>query len=107
MSDGEDIRSLVVDSATRIFRDFCDPQTINSARDLSWKEPLWRELTENGLALSWVPEENGGAGVGVGKGLGHRQHKNNSLLILKKPASNMSEFQLPGMNVPSPQHPIK
>jgi acyl-CoA dehydrogenase len=68
MSDGEDIRSLVVDSATRIFRDFCDPQTINSARDLSWKEPLWRELTENGLALSWVPEENGGAGVGVGAG---------------------------------------
>lgn len=68
MSDGEDLRSLVVDSATRIFHDFCDPQTINSAKDLSWKEPLWRELTENGLTLSWVPEENGGAGVGVGAG---------------------------------------
>ena len=68
MSDEEDIRSLVVDSATRIFRDFCDPQTINSAKDLSWKEPLWRELTDNGLTLSWVPEESGGAGVGVGAG---------------------------------------
>jgi len=70
MSDGEDIRSLVVDSATRIFQDFCDPQTINGAKDVSWKEPLWRELTDNGLTLSWVPEENGGAGVGVGAGFG-------------------------------------
>lgn len=68
MSDEEDLRSLIVDSATRIFRDFCDPQAINSASDLSWKEPLWRELTENGLILSWIPEESGGAGVGLGAG---------------------------------------
>lgn len=68
MSDADDIRVLVVDSATRIFREFCDPQSINNAEDQSWKEPLWRELTESGLTLSWVPEENGGAGVGIGAG---------------------------------------
>ena len=68
MSDDPDLRSLVVDSTTRILRDKCDPQTINSAVDESWKQPLWRELEEAGLTLSWVPEDMGGAGVPVSTG---------------------------------------
>lgn len=68
MSDGGDISTLVVDSATWIFRDRCDPQTINNAVDQPWKEPLWRELEDSGLTHSWIDEDKGGAGVGVGAG---------------------------------------
>lgn len=68
MDDGDDIRALIADSATRIFSDYCDPQTVNSAADDAWKAPLWQELTENGLTLAWVPEEQGGAGAGIGAG---------------------------------------
>lgn len=68
MSDEDEIRGLVVDSASRIFSDLCDPQTVNHAPDSSWKEPFWSELEANGLTLAWVPEENGGAGAGIGAG---------------------------------------
>ena len=68
MSDGDDIGSLVIESADRIFRDLCDPQTVNNASGDSWKEPLWRELEAGGLTLSWIPEERGGSGVGLTAG---------------------------------------
>ena len=33
--------NIIVDMSTRIFQDLCDPQTINSAQNDAWKEPLW------------------------------------------------------------------
>ena len=55
--------SLIVDTATRIFRDFCDPQTVNRAADDAWKAPAWDALEEAGLTLTWVPDTLGGAGA--------------------------------------------
>ena len=60
--EGE-IDSIIIDTTTRIFRDLCDPQTINNAVDESWKQPLWRTLEESGLTLCWVPGDKGGAGA--------------------------------------------
>jgi len=59
---------IVADTAARIFADLADPQTINHAKDGSWRQPLWRALGEAGLALAWVPEEYGGAGAGLADG---------------------------------------
>lgn len=64
----DDIGSMVVDTATRIFRDLCDLQTINNAVDDGWKQPLWRALEECGLTLCWVPEDKGGAGISIAAG---------------------------------------
>lgn len=55
--------SIVADTATRIFADLADPQTVNRAKDASWKASLWRALTDAGLTLAWIPEEKGGAGA--------------------------------------------
>ena len=55
--------NIIVDMSTRIFQDLCDPQTINSAKDDTWKEPLWSALEEAGLTAGFVPEELGGAGI--------------------------------------------
>ena len=52
-----DTDSLLVDATTRIFKDLCDPQTINAAKDDGWKVELWTALEEAGLSLAWVPEE--------------------------------------------------
>jgi alkylation response protein AidB-like acyl-CoA dehydrogenase len=60
--------SIVADTAARIFADLADPQTVNSARDDAWKEPLWRALSESGLTLAWVPEAQGGAGAELADG---------------------------------------
>jgi alkylation response protein AidB-like acyl-CoA dehydrogenase len=59
---------IVAETAARIFADLADPQTINQAKDGSWREPLWRALAESGLTLAWVPEEHGGAGAGLADG---------------------------------------
>ena len=57
--------SIVVETTRRIFADLCDPQTVNAAKDESWKPALWQALEESGLTLAWVPEENGGTGAGM------------------------------------------
>ena len=62
MSDRD---TIIVDTAERIFRDLCDPQTLNGAKDDSWKQPLWDALEESGLTLTWVSDEVGGAGAGM------------------------------------------
>jgi acyl-CoA dehydrogenase len=60
--------SIVAETATRIFTDLADPQTINAARDEAWKAPLWAALEENGLTLAWVPDDLGGAGADLADG---------------------------------------
>ena len=60
--------SIVAETAARIFADLADPQEINRAKDGAWKEPLWQALSEAGLTLAWVPEEQGGAGAELADG---------------------------------------
>ena len=60
--------NIVAETAARIFADLADPQTINRARDTDWKEKLWRALSQAGLTLAWVPEQQGGAGASLAEG---------------------------------------
>lgn len=60
--------SIVAETATRIFRDLCDPQTVNKAAGENWKGPAWTALEEAGLTLAWVPDELGGAGADLADG---------------------------------------
>jgi acyl-CoA dehydrogenase len=60
--------SIVTETATRIFADFADPQTINRAKDSAWKTELWSKLTDAGLPLAWVSEHLGGVGAETSDG---------------------------------------
>src|SRR5205085_4271201 len=55
--------NIIVDTATRIFADLCEPQTVNAAEEGRWPEELWKALEESGLTLTWVPDNLGGAGA--------------------------------------------
>jgi acyl-CoA dehydrogenase len=57
--------SIIVDTATRIFADLCEPKTINAAEDGVWPQALWEALEESGLSLTWVPDTLGGAGAEI------------------------------------------
>jgi acyl-CoA dehydrogenase len=59
---------IVADTATRIFSDLADPQTINHAADGRWKKPLWDALAGAGLTLAWVPEKHGGSDASLADG---------------------------------------
>ena len=60
--------NIIVDTATRIFADLCEPATINAAEEGQWPEQLWSALEESGLPLTWVPDALGGAGAEIGDG---------------------------------------
>ena len=60
--------NIVAETATRIFRDFCDPQSVSKAADDSWQTPAWDALEGAGLTLAWVPAELGGAGADTADG---------------------------------------
>jgi acyl-CoA dehydrogenase len=66
MNDGTD--SIIVDTATRIFQDLCEPATVNEAENGVWPKALWNALEESGLPLAWVPEDLGGAGATMADG---------------------------------------
>src|SRR5205085_507807 len=57
--------NIIVDTATRIFADLCEPATINAAEEGKWPQKLWDALEESGLTLTWVPDTLGGAGADI------------------------------------------
>ncbi len=60
--------SIVAETATRIFRDHCDPQAVIQAKGDAWKAGAWAALENAGLSLAWVPENLGGAGADIADG---------------------------------------
>src|SRR5204863_4810168 len=60
--------NIIVDTATRIFADLCEPQTVNASEEGRWPEELWNALEESGLTLTWVPDNLGGAGAEMADG---------------------------------------
>src|SRR5271154_2320827 len=62
--------NIVAETAEKIFSNLADAQTINRDKKAEWKAPLWQALTENGLPLSWVPEDCGGSGTSLAEGFG-------------------------------------
>jgi acyl-CoA dehydrogenase len=66
MSEGAD--TIIVDTATRIFQDLCEPATVNEAEAGTWPAALWQALEEAGLPLAWVPDGLGGAGAEIADG---------------------------------------
>src|SRR5260370_33935 len=57
--------SMIVDGATGIFADLCEPGTVNAAEEGIWPQALWDALEAAGLTLTWVPDTLGGAGAEV------------------------------------------
>jgi acyl-CoA dehydrogenase len=60
--------SLIAETASRLLRHHCDPQTLTSSVGAAWQGPAWAALEQAGLPLAWVPEEQGGAGISIEEG---------------------------------------
>jgi alkylation response protein AidB-like acyl-CoA dehydrogenase len=59
---------IIVDTATKIFQDLCEADTVNKAEKGEWPAALWDALEESGLPLTWVPDDLGGAGAEIADG---------------------------------------
>jgi len=60
--------SIIVDTATKIFQDLCEADTVNKAEKGEWPKALWDALAESYLPLAWVPDDLGGAGAEIADG---------------------------------------
>ncbi len=60
------MRDLIVDTAGRIFGDFCDKVLIDAAEAGTWPAELWSTLEDTGLTQAAVAEDQGGGGGSLG-----------------------------------------
>jgi acyl-CoA dehydrogenase len=98
--------SLVAETARRIFRDLCDPQTVNRATDDSWKAPAWAAAEEAGLPLAWIPEALGGSGAGLGDGFAVLREAGRAALPLPVAETLLAGWLLATAGIASPKGAI-
>lgn len=64
-----DIRNMLVETATKILKDFCSKESIMEAEKGIWPVELWNVLEETGMTLAGISEEAGGVGGDAGDAL--------------------------------------
>ncbi|AXF55185.1 acyl-CoA dehydrogenase family protein [Salicibibacter kimchii] len=57
-----DIQPMLVDTATKIMKDFCTKEVINKAEEGEFPHDLWEALEETGMTSIGIPEDIGGVG---------------------------------------------
>ena len=57
-----DVRLMLIESATRLFADHVDDKLLAAAKRDGWSASLWQELERAELPLVSIPEDAGGAG---------------------------------------------
>ena len=62
MNAPNEIRAMLVESATRLFNDHVDQKMLDAAKREGWSETLWQTLERAELPRVSVPEAAGGAG---------------------------------------------
>ena len=63
LTDSEDVSSIVLDQADRLFADVVTPERLAAADRGEWQEPVWAAVEEGGFPLALVPESQGGVGL--------------------------------------------
>ena len=98
--------SFVVATAEKVFTDLADPQSIIQSRGDAWREPAWTALQETGLALAWVPEIHGGAGVSLDEGFAVLRAAGRAALALPLAETMLAAWMLSQADITSPPGPI-
>jgi len=104
MNDSTD--NIIVDTATRILQDLCEPNTINEAENGIWPKALWAALEESGLPLTWVPEELGGAGATLADGFAVLRVAGRFAAPLPLAETLMAGWLLTQAGIPLPNRPL-
>ncbi len=62
-------RDMLVETAGRLFQDYCTPQLLKASNEGALSPKLWSALVDAGLTKALVAERAGGAGVDLADGL--------------------------------------
>lgn len=61
-----EMRTMLVSSMERLLATECAPEVVNAAEKGEWPAKLWQALVDAGMTRAWLPEAEGGSGVGLG-----------------------------------------
>jgi acyl-CoA dehydrogenase len=64
-----DARDMLVETAARLFQDYCTPELLKASNEGAFSPNLWSALADAGLTRALVSERAGGAGVDLADGL--------------------------------------
>ena len=63
VSPDEDISTLLLDQADRLFEQHVTKQRLLEAESGTWQAAIWEAVSEAGLPLALLPEDAGGFGL--------------------------------------------
>src|SRR5215204_3473014 len=61
--NADDTRSMLAESAERVFAELCTKDVVNAAEAGTWPAQLWDTLEELGFTRAAIPESCGGSGL--------------------------------------------
>jgi acyl-CoA dehydrogenase len=62
-------RDMLVETAGRLFRDYCTPELLKASNEGALSQNLWSALSDAGFTKALVSEQSGGAGLSLADGL--------------------------------------
>lgn len=94
--------SMIAASAERLFQREADIQAILQAKDAGWKERLWSGIEQAGLNIAALPEQLGGADIGLGESLGILRAAGNMALAVPLAETILAGWMLGAANLEMP-----
>ena len=101
-----EMRTLINDTAGRIFQDLCTKEIVDAAESGTWPVELWNTLEESGLTLAAIPEELGGAGGGIGDTMAVLRQAGRNAVPLPLAETFLTAWVLSGSGVSVPIGPL-
>ena len=101
-----EMRTLIDETAARIFRDLCPKERVDEAENGSWPKELWQALEDSSLTIASVPEELGGGGGMVGDTMAILRQVGRHAAPLPLADTFLAGWVLSGSGLPVPEGPL-
>lgn len=101
-----DIRKMLVDSITKIMRDYSTKEVVQQSEQGEWAVDLWEVLKESGMITVGVAEEAGGTGGSFGDALSMLLVAGKYSAPIPLAETYMANWLLQDLNLPVSEEPI-
>ena len=101
-----EMRTLISDTAAKLFADHCDRETRDAAEAGTWPAALWQAAEETGLTLAAAPEAAGGAGGTIGDAMAVLRQAGHQAVPLPLAETFLAAWALAGSGHALPAGPL-
>jgi alkylation response protein AidB-like acyl-CoA dehydrogenase len=105
-TENDSTRDLLRETATRLFRDLCEPAALRDAEGGVWPDAMWRAVEDAGLPKALVPESSGGPGTSFADAMVIVHAAGAFALPLPLPETMLAGWLLARAGLPVPSGPM-